>query len=277
MEKLVPDWLPAVVGMVVSVGMGVFFYARTDLNAALATFAGLLGAIISLQVETMLQNARPARQMVSRREVTERLHRHAWLPAILDDLLNALEGIHPSIPQRYAQELSRKAFEDCREALRDLQRGRLIGVPTENDWLVLRLTEQVQHHLLATTVDSQELDWWFTGIGQRYVRAQAAAASRGVMIERVFIYREWSEQLALAVTQQHDLGIRTFRVDRQVLPVRLKLGVAIWDGSLALEMEFTEEGIYTTDSITFVPKDVDRVVGAFSMIRGYAEPWPATA
>ncbi|GGM54562.1 hypothetical protein ACFFX1_51050 [Dactylosporangium sucinum] len=269
-----PDWLPMVFGTLVSVGLGAFFYLKTDVKAALATFAGLLGVTIALQVELMLQSARRARQAEHRRAVADRLLLHRWLPAVLDDSLTALEGVHPSIPPPYGEEFARKAFEDCLEVLRDLQRGRLVVLPTADDWLVLRVTEQVQHHVFATTVDSQELDWWVAGTGQRYLQAQAAAIRRGVVIERVFIYRVWSPELERVVQQHHDLGIRTFRVERRLLSPRLKLGVVVWDGASALEMDFTEDGTYIADHIMFVTKDVERVLNTFSMIRTIAEAWP---
>jgi hypothetical protein len=273
----IPDWFSAILGTVGSVGLAVFFYLRTDLNSALATFAGLIGVMISLQIESMLQTARHNREAERHKELAGRLEQHPWLPSMLSDSLKALEGIHPSIPAHYAEEFATRAFEDCLETLRDLQRGRLRVASTEDVWLVQRLTEQVKHRLVATTVDTQELDWWSEATGQQYVRTQAKGVRRGVDVERIFIYREWTDQHELAVSQQHAVGIQTFRVDRRMLPPRLNLGLVIWDDALALEMEFTSEGEFLAEHITFVDKDISRLSSLYGMIRSIAEPWPPSA
>jgi len=43
-------------GALISSGLGVFFYFRTDLSAALATFAGLIGTTVTLQIEVLLRS-----------------------------------------------------------------------------------------------------------------------------------------------------------------------------------------------------------------------------
>jgi hypothetical protein len=43
-----------IVGTVLSVVLGVLFYVRSDINTALGVFAGLLGVVIALQVQSVL-------------------------------------------------------------------------------------------------------------------------------------------------------------------------------------------------------------------------------
>ena len=95
MQKRVPEWRPLVAGTALSVALGTFFYFRTDVKAALDTFAGLLGIAVALQLELLLQSRRTAAAEFERDRLAKR-EAVPWLPGILDDCLTALEGGHIS-------------------------------------------------------------------------------------------------------------------------------------------------------------------------------------
>src|SRR5437868_6540731 len=85
--------LALIAGVVLSAVLGVFFYIRTDVATAMATCAGLVGIVITLQVESALRERRLADELTRQQRLISRVESIGWLPDLLDEALDALDEI----------------------------------------------------------------------------------------------------------------------------------------------------------------------------------------
>lgn len=235
------EWLPTVVGVIASIGIGVFFYFRTDLKAALATFAGLLGITIALQVEMLLQNRRSTGKLTDNQRFTSRVEAIPWLPDVLDQTLDALHVVERAHKSTMAPSLARETFEACLGRLKTLQRGHF-ETPYDDIILLYSLLEETSESLLATSVSNDDLQWWMSSHGQTYWRLHEVALQRGVSITRIFIYDIWTEDHEKLAAIQQSGGVNTLRVNRNALPAALRLDMIIWDGRSGYESRLNSTG-----------------------------------
>lgn len=266
-----------VCGVVLSSGLGVFFYFRTDLSTALATFAGLIGTTITLQIESLLR-ARQARENATRHQrVLARLEATPWMPELLDRALAAYGVVEQSFKSGMAIGLARRAFENCQIQLEALARGRYSTPdPDESpNSPIYKLTEQIRTSMLATSVGG-DLRWWLdTPATRNWWRLNLEALTRGVAIKRILIYHAWSDDLDRLARTQHEAGVLVMRVSEDELPAPLRLNLIIWDGSCALEPEYNFSGEWINATYTFAPQDLALALERFKLIESCAEPWPA--
>jgi hypothetical protein len=270
--------LTLVIGVALSTVLGVFFYFRTDLNAALASFAGLIGTTITLQVESLLR-ARQVREQATRHQrLIANMETAPWIPELLDRSLSAHSTITQTYGSTIALDLARKTFEDCQAQLEGLARGFYSTAdPDESpNSPVLKLTERMRTSLLATSAGG-DLDWWLAASGTRtYWRLNQEALRRGVTIKRIFIYRTWPDELDALAKAQQACGVQVLRVDENQLPPTLRLNLMIWDGVYGLEPKYNSSGEWVNTSFTFAAQDVALLLDRFKLIESCAEPWPNT-
>lgn len=268
------DWRPTVVGVLVSVLLGAFFYFRTDVKAAFATFAGLLGVTISLQVESLLRERRLGEAATRQQRLVTRVEALAWLPDLLDRSLAALEAVRVEFSGTTAPDLGRRAFEDCVNQLENLRRGHF-EAPFEDNWLLHSLTGSVRKSLLATSVDDVDLDWWHSADGKAYWRLNEEALRRGVEVQRIFIYRDWTDSHAALARRQSVCGVRTLRVDRAHLPPALRVDLIVWDSNCGYEARANSSGEAVASTYTFSVHDLARMCDKYRIIESCAEVWPS--
>ncbi|MFC8257188.1 hypothetical protein ACFUNF_05960 [Streptomyces sp. NPDC057291] len=261
--------------MIISAAISAFFYFDTDLKAAFATFAGLLGITIALQVEAILQGRRAAETATRQQRLTVNIESIAWLPEVLDESLEAINKIENEFGGTMAVNLAKKAFGDCLGQLRDLQRGKFYA-PFVDHSLAFTLTEQTHNALLATSVEEVDLFWWQSATGQTYWRLHEDVLRRGVQVQRIFIYRTWTDDHATLARRQHAGGVRTLRVNRDDLPPDLRVDMIMWDGLCGYESSVNSSGEAITNNYTFAKQDLTRMLDRYRMIESCAEQWPRT-
>lgn len=266
-------------GVVLSSLLGVFFYVRTDLSTALATFAGLIGTTITLQIESLLR-ARQAREQATRHQrVLARLEATPWMPEVLDRTLAAYGVVEQNFKASMAVELARRAFENCQTQLEALARGRYSTAdPDESpNSPIYKLTERTHTSMLATSAGG-DLQWWLdTPATRTWWRMNLEALGRGVAVKRILIYRTWSDELDLLARTQREAGVQVMRVSENDLPAPLRLNLIIWDDSCALEPEYNFSGEWINATYTFTPQNLALALERFKLIESCAEPWPAPA
>jgi hypothetical protein len=271
--------LTLVIGVLLSTVLGVFFYFRTDLNTAIATFAGLTGTTITLQVESLLQEREIREQTTRQQRLVHRIESTIWMPELLDDAVSAFAVIEQTYGATMAVELARKAFDDCRTRLGELQRGRYITSDADEspNSPALPLTERLRDSLLATS-SGDDISWWLDASTSRnYWRLNIEALQRGVMIERIFIYRQWTDELDAVAKAQHASGVRVLRVLEDQLPATLRLNLVIWDELCGLEPQHNSAGEWIGSSFTFAAQDLALLLDRFKMIEHFAEQWPTVS
>jgi len=270
--------LALIVGVILSAVLGVFFYIKTDVATAMATYAGLVGIVITLQIESALRERRLADELTRQQRLVSRVESIGWLPDLLDEALDALDEIERKRPGTVGADLARRAFTAFVAQTRDLRRGRysttLEGVALA---LVRELTERTQHNIRGTSPVSGNLQWWQTAQGQAYWRGNLEALRRGVAIHRIFVYQTWNDQLAALIEAQRASGVRTLRVAAEKLPPTLRVNLSIWDDAAGLERRGNSVGDLIDSDYVFAPPDVQTMLERYTTIESYAEPWPIGA
>ena len=148
-------------GVALSTVLGVVFYFRTDVNTALATFAGLIGTTITLQVESLVRAHRTHDAVTRQERLVAQMEATAWMPELLDRALGAYNAIERTHGSGMPVELAREIFEDCRLRLEELRRGRYAGWEADESprSAYYRLTDRLNTRMLATSAGG-DLDWW---------------------------------------------------------------------------------------------------------------------
>lgn len=265
------------IGTVSSVGLGVLFYFKTDTTTAIASFAGLIGITITLQVDFLLRERAEHEEATRQQRLVRRIESVAWMPELLDQATGALAVIEAEYEGTMAVDLARRAFEACLAQLKDLQRGHYFcgdGDPSPAS-PVTELNERVQRSILASNYIG-DLDWWLgTSFGRdEYWRSNQRALARGVEITRIFIYEAWSDELDALARTQHAGGVRVLRVALELLPHKLRGSFVIWDGGCCYQDRVNGAGEWIGQDFTFAPQDVALMVDHFRNIESSAELWP---
>jgi hypothetical protein len=264
------------VGVIVSVALGVFFYFKTDLATAMATFAGLIGTTITLQVESIFRERRVAEGVTRQQRLVSRIEAVGWLPDLLDQALNSIGVIEETYRGTAVVDLTREAVVECLARLRDLQRGRHITSAGDDSEFVFAMTQRAQRTLHATSPYTQTARQFSSPIGEHFWLLNQDALRRGVAIERIFIYRRWNDQLEALARRQHDAGVHTLRVAVDRLPPHLRLDLVIWDGTCCGVSNRSNSTGEPIDAVfTFAPDDLVTWRDHYAVIKSRSEPWPA--
>lgn len=265
------------VGTLLSFGLATGFYFYNELAPAIATFAGLLGVIITLQVQEITRERRRAEHESRMGAILSKIERSDWLPDVIESMLGSVTKVEQTYPDTPAVDACRQALEECRARLTDLEGGRFQFPYTDNE-LALRLCQTTQHEFLAISVPRIDLRWWRAPEGQRYWRHQLDALGRGVTIRRVFIYDEWSDELAEVAHEQRDAGVEVRRVRQDTLPLGARGIIGLWDGGCGLEVSYDASGEAVLFSYTVAEADLDRLRRQFELVErmavGVDEPEP---
>lgn len=270
------EWVPTVAGVLISSGIGAFFYFRTDAKAAFATFAGLLGTAIALQVEMILQSRGRADVQTRQQEMIADIESTSWLPETLEKLLSSVRVVERIYGDTMVPRLAHEAFEDCLGRIRSLQRGHY-ETPYGDMLLMYALLEQARESVLATSVSSDDLAWWSSPHGETYLRLHCEAMRRGVSIQRIFIYDRWTEKHERLARMQHEHGVKMLCVKRSELPPELRLEVIIWDRRVGYEARLNSVGETIVNHYTFAEQDVGVMLNQYRMMESCAKPWVPAA
>lgn len=268
--------LTIVIGVALSTALGVFFYVKTDLSTAMGTFGGLIGTVITLQIESIFRERREREETTRQQRLVERVEQIGWMPGLLDEALGAVGHVERTYGGTMAVSLVRKAFDDCLAQLRDLQRGRYFTVDDDNspNSPVRALTERLQSRLLATSA-GEDITWWLRPSSNQsvYWPLNEQALQRGVEIKRIFIYREWSDELEALARRQTENGVKVLRVVQDLLPSPLRINLTIWDDTCGFELHHNSAGEVAGQSFTFADQDLALMLDRFKLIESCAELW----
>lgn len=266
-----------VVGVLLSVGLSVFFYLYQDIPAAIATFSGLLGIIITLQIQAMNKDRQRAERESRLGSMVAKLDRNPWLADVVESMLGSAERVGQLYGGSPAEDAYRQTLEKCRVRLTELENGRF-HYPYSDNELNLALCESLQREFLAISVPTIDLTWWLEPEGQRYWRAQREALSRGATIRRVFVHSGWSEELETLARGQQQAGVQVRRIHQDRLPVGRRGIIGIWDGRCGVEVIYDASGQAVLFAFTVATGDLSRLRRNFEFVErlavGLDEPEP---
>jgi hypothetical protein len=265
------------VGVLLSAGLGVFFYFRTDVNTALATVAGLVGTTIALQVESLLRERRTDEELSRQQRLILRVEAVNWLPEQLEKMIESIHAIEQTYHETIVPDLVRRIFESFLAQMRNLQRGQF-EVPIDDNWLIYALTKRASEVILATSVDAVDLAWWKSAAGQNYWRLNQEALRKGVRIRRIFIYHEWGPEHEALARSQSDASVDVLRVQYAQLPAALRLDMIIWDRHCGFQSRINAiGGEAIANSYAFAQQDLNIMIDQYNIIESCAESLPQRA
>lgn len=274
-------WIDPVLaaGTLLSLAFGIAFYFYGELDAvAIATFAGLLGIIITLQIQEITRERRRAEYESRMGAIIATLESSLWLPDLIEPMLASVRKVEQTHSRTPAVDACRQLLERCQAQLADLESGRF-RYPYEDNALPLRLCQTLQREFLAISVPANDLRWWLTPEGRRYWQYQQQALDRGVVIRRVYIHDEWSPELAALAQEQRDAGAEVRRVHRDALPVGARGIIGIWDRTCGVEVTYDASGAAVFYSYSVAEADLDRLRRQFEQVERMAvdldEPEPS--
>ncbi|WP_049572154.1 hypothetical protein [Nonomuraea sp. SBT364] len=254
-----------IIGTGLSVLLAVIFYVREDAAQALGTVAGLIGGVITLQIQTLLREKRRIDHETRVGHMVSTIEKIPWLPDLMEPMLRAAKHVEREYKGTPAEDACRNAFEECLRTLADLERGHF-RAPYGDAGVFLKLIEQSRESMCVTSVPSVDLTWWLQPVGRQYWQAQVDALKRGVVIRRVFIYHEWTDGLDALAREQLEAGVKVRRVHVDRLPPAMRVITGVWDEACGHELSYTAAGEAVHDTFTVSPPDLERLMRQFEMI-----------
>ena len=262
------------VGFAVSVCLGVVFYIKADTATALATFATILGGLLTLQIEATFRRNRDEQSRTERDRFMNLLEAKPWLYEFTTETARKVTDILGSYESPFALKVLQKVATNFLQELEDIRRGRTLVRRGSDHELVLWLTENLENSLLATNLYSAEHEHLGRAGSQEYKRLYRAAIERGVQVERIFIYSKWTPKAEESLTDQSKAGVRTYRLDAAKIRPELRVDMAIWDQRYGSELSFSARGDVIDSYIYFSEQDVIRMLERYNKIKALAEVWP---
>lgn len=263
-------------GTILAIASGVFFYVRSDIRSALAVVAGFQVTLITLQVEALVRRGREVAIETRQARLIANMERLDWMPGLVDRIATSIGAVERTFPGTQIVAAGRSYLERCANDLKELERGHL-KIEWEDIDLVLAQTNATRETLKATSVQAVDLDWWLSRPGRRYWDAHLAAMSRGIHVERIFIYHEWNPELQELARKQQLAGVETFRVAYSQLPPRLRTDMIVWDSSCGYETQLNAAGDGLRNFFTLDQDDIKRMLSDYSAVFSQAEPIPDEA
>jgi len=253
------------VGIGLSILLGVVFYLREDTAQGLGVVAGLLGGVITLQVQGLVRERRRVEHETKVGAMVGAIEKIPWLPDLMAPMLRAAKHVEREYGKTPAQDACRAAFEECLRTLSDLERGHF-RAPYGDNGIFHGIITNTKRLMCATSIPSADLRWWVSPVGRQYWEVQLEALRRGVEIRRVFIYQEWTDELDTLAREQVTAGVKVRRVQTDQLSAGMRVISAVWDDTCGHELSYNAGGTAVYDSFTVSPSDIHRLRQQFEMI-----------
>jgi hypothetical protein len=259
-----------IVGVCISVVTGFVVGIWSSVAVGLGIAVGLLGSVLSLQLDTVLRLQRRARRQDEAGRLLSALDGG-------DDFLSlfreAAEGCAKAraLPSGERLELNRRAREELIplvRSLKELGRGRVHASPDRTDMLLGQM-RQTRHSLRAISFEaSGGVGWWHSTPGKSYWEANhSLITEHHVATERIFICDEYSEAVRTVAEQQARAGATIWIALRNAVPPELQIRFAIFDDSIVHAVVYGSTGkavefIYSADAA-----DVVQALDRFDRLR----------
>jgi hypothetical protein len=261
-----------IVGTVTSVGLGVLFYARSDMKTALGVFAALLGVVISLQIQAILLSQRKIDNASRYARIENAFDEIDWLAPLAENIVNMAARVNASHPGTPGVDLCQQIIHECQRRLTDLQRGHYEPIYGDQS-LFHDMTSRARTSIRATSAQGVDLSWWASSRSQEYWRLQEEAIGRKVAITRIFIYRDWPPDLERLAANQHRAGIDVRRIRSDQLPADLNTDIVIWDELCGYETRSNAAGEAVQNFFTLAADDIRELTTKFNRILTIAETY----
>jgi len=257
-------------GTALAVSSGVFFYVKDDAKTGLSVIAALMVTLLTLQVQSILSEADRSAQRSRQEELIAVMEQVEWLLPVLHQLAKSASIIDRKYGNTAAVAAARRLIGACAADLSQLERGSLVS-EVDDATILIAEAERTRKSIRSTSLQSVDLEWWSSGPGRKYWEANKRAISRGIHVERIFIYSEWSAVSALA-TEHAKAGVEVLRVRVDSLPKSLLNDFIIWDSFCAYRNGYDSRSGQTLNYFMLESSDIQRVESDYASIRSLASP-----
>jgi hypothetical protein len=262
-----------VIGVAVSVIAGsiVGIWSSTEVGLGLAV--GLLGTIVSLQLDTELRLEKRARRDDESGRLLAALDATDEFLTLFRQAAEACASA-ATLASGNRLQLSRRAREELISVVRavtELGRGRVHADPGRSEMLVEQV-RQTRTSLRAASLNVVgDATWWNSTAGAQYWEAnQDVMTEHGVVTERIFICDAYNDDLKTVVERQARGGVRVYVAFREHVPSDLQTRFAIFDDSIVHEVVYGSTGQAIEYTYSADAADVIQAVDRFERLRTHA-------
>ena len=257
------------IGTVLAIVAGLLSYFLTDVKSIVSFVAGLLVTLLALQIEYLVRQNEQTRSMIGHLSLAEAVGRTTWMPPLVRGMAESIERIERRFPDSPAMAAARKLVEDSEQGLKQLERGHIVH-DYEDISILLDQAPRTRDSIRATSLQELDLDWWLSPLGRKYWNLLKAAMARGVHVERIFIYTEWTEALKGLAEEQHAAGVHTFWVKRSDIPPDFQVDMIIWDKSCAYKAVLTDNNGGHRNFFTLDNKEIQDMIMNYNKVYSLA-------
>ncbi|GIE95564.1 hypothetical protein [Paractinoplanes rishiriensis] len=245
------------VGIGLSVGLGLVFDLTGAASGPESVLAGLLGVTITLVLDASWR-------------AEERFELRTLMRSAVRDEVRELAVIVREIEERQsAPEVTgelRRRVHDLNVGLLDLRDGRIVR-PGSDMGPLLTATESCERSMEAVTnllsSGTGGVTWWRSVPGRRYWAANLAALQRGVVITRVFICDEVDDDVRRLIDEQIAAGVDAVVLPRQEVHPELQVNLVLWDRRRAWKADMNAQGRILRHVVNADERAVRRLAEAF--------------
>jgi hypothetical protein len=265
MNRVIDPFL--IVGILISLLFALILYI-TGVETVQSTIFALLGIIISLHIDQISRSEKNTTKLMEHTQLIKKMEKHPWMSTVITEIVDSAEMVLRDTDNKLFKEEVKLKLERCRDALQEASRGQL-KAPLEHVDHFISATNAVQHQLRATSVSNVDIDrrWWESPVGLRYWEAQKRALTKGVEIERIFIYEEWNSSIESVVHLQAREGVKVHTISRDQIPVHLRIDMIIFDDAFTYEVRLSSDGLPLENIFSINTSDTNHKIKVFDQLR----------
>ncbi|HET8658760.1 MAG TPA: hypothetical protein VFM55_07150 [Micromonosporaceae bacterium] len=252
------------IGVAASVAVSVLLYQQSN-DAKFGFLVGLGMTVVTIEIQIALGEKDRLNCEMLYGKITAAIERGSWLSSDVRDLLGYMEGAEGRFRNSPVAVTCKTVISRLVADMAQLSEGRIRLVYLDKEFAV-NVTGEVRHSIRAMTVETAAPGFWLTPIGRQYLRLQAEAVRRGVVIERIFVYQEWSPELDTIAREQAEAGIRVYKADGRRLRPDLRTNLAVWDDVCGFETEVNASGDVIAHRLTIVDYEVQELTRRFQNV-----------
>jgi hypothetical protein len=258
-------------GAVITVLVAVIVYFVTDDHFLLEIIAVMLGIVIALQIESLARAERRSAREDRHSRMMAAAESLPWLPPALEEIAEAARSVasHPEL--RPLIDVAEKELEQTKESFATLRNGQFRADAADST-ILFDETDRAEQRMLATFLQRFDLKWWSSELGRHYWEVNRRACERGVEIQRIFLYDEWTPELEQVVREQNEAPIDVMAVPVELVPRDCRRAMVIWDDRLVYQGELNADGETINVLYSVSKADVDARLSQFNRIRRFARP-----
>jgi hypothetical protein len=259
-----------IVGVLSSIILSFILYTL-GLDTYPSTIIGLLGTIITLQIDVIGRTESAVEKTIQYNTSWRTLEQIPWFKENIEQIIQACYLVDHDSHNDIFVENAKAEIERCRDNLLELSRGQLRTI-FQDSQLMLRATERTRQSLKAVSVSNPQTGfaWWNGPVGKRYWNSNKDALRRGIVTERIFAYSTWTEELARIVAEHSKEGVKVYTVKLEDLSPNLRVGSIIFDQDFAYELRLSSDGQPVEHLWSIHTSDISRKTKNFHTVKSLA-------